>query len=192
MLDSPPVSPESQPPRQEIGAVVPDLTLPLLSGGVRSIQSFLDARRGVVVLFWSAVCSHCIRYDAYLNQFESRHPELALLAVAARQGETLDELRKNVAERGLTFTILHNTDGTAAAQYFAQQTPRAYLLDRSRTLLYRGAIDNFKYPNDPEYQAYLEPAIEAMLAGRPVERPETASFGCAIQSVYYILPKPLL
>lgn len=185
------MSPDNQRPRQEIGGVVPDLTLPLLSGGVRSIQSFLEGRQGGIVLFWSAVCSHCIRYDTYLNQFKSRHPEIGLVAVAARQGETLDEQRKNVAERGLNFPILHSADGAAAALYFAQQTPRAYLLDRSRRLLYRGAIDNFKYPHDPEYRAYVEPAIEAMLAGRPIERPETASFGCAIQSVYYVIPKPL-
>jgi len=38
---------------------------------------------------------------------------------------------------------------------------------------------------------HLEPAIDDFLTGRPVERNETASFGCAIQSVYYILPKSL-
>ena len=69
--------------------------------------------------------------------------------------------------------------------------PRVFLLDSSRKLLYRGAIDNFKYPQDPQYDAYLEPAIAAFMAGRPVERTETASFGCAISSVYYILPKVL-
>ena len=57
--------------------------------------------------------------------------------------------------------------------------------------LYRGAIDNFKYPEDNEYEAYLEPAIEQMLAGKPIARPEVPSFGCAIQSVYYTIPRPL-
>jgi len=58
-------------------------------------------------------------------------------------------------------------------------------------LLYRGAIDNFKYPRDPEYAPYLETAISEFLAGKPVQRAETSSFGCAIQSVYYTLPKHL-
>jgi len=65
------------------------------------------------------------------------------------------------------------------------------LIDSGLRLLYRGAIDNFRYPSDPEYQAYLQPAVEAFLAGKPVARAETASFGCAVQSVYYQLPKPL-
>jgi hypothetical protein len=58
-------------------------------------------------------------------------------------------------------------------------------------LLYRGAIDNFKYPGDPEYVAHLETAISEFLAGKPIRRAETSSFGCAIQSVYYTLPKHL-
>ena len=56
---------------------------------------------------------------------------------------------------------------------------------------YRGAIDNFQFAGNPEYEEYLEPAISEFLAGRPVSQPETASFGCAIQSVYYQLPKIL-
>ena len=78
-----------------------------------------------------------------------------------------------------------------ASQWFTRQTPRAFLLDASGALLYRGAIDNYKYPDDPEYIPYLEPAIEQFLKGEPIARQETASYGCAIQSVYYTLPKAL-
>ena len=51
-------------------------------------------------------------------------------------------------------------------------------------------IDNFKYPDDPEHEPHLENALAAFLDGRPVPRPETASFGCPVQSVYYSMPKP--
>jgi len=177
--------------RQRIGGTVPDLELPVVTGGIRTLESFLDGRRGAVVLFWSSVCSHCIRYDELLGEWESRQPEVALVPIAAREGETAEQVRQVATERGFRFPILHSADGAAAAAFQAQQTPRAYLVDGARTLLYRGAIDNFKYPHDPDYRAYLEPAIAAFLAGRPIEQPETPSFGCAIRSVYYELPKPL-
>jgi hypothetical protein len=176
---------------QKIGAIVPDLELPFISGGTRTLQSFLNGKRGGVVVFWSCVCSHCVRYDGYFNLFGERRPDLGFVAIAARKGETLKELREAAAERKLVFPILHSADSSAALQFCAQQTPRAYLLDPTRKLLYRGAIDNFKYPQDPEYQGYLEPAIESYLSGRPIVRSETASFGCAIQTVYYELPKIL-
>jgi len=176
-------------PSQAIGDVVPDLSLPTLEDGrPRSLEACLAGRRGAVVLFWSSVCSHCVRYDAYFNQFEAAHPELAFYAVATRQGETVDDIRKTAADRGLRFPLYHSPDAAAARAYLAQQTPRVYLVDAGRVLRYRGAVDNFKYPEDPEYQPYLEPAIASFLAGRPIERPETASFGCAVSSVYYVLP----
>ena len=81
--------------------------------------------------------------------------------------------------------------GTVARQWFTQQTPRAFLIDSGRKLLYRGAIDNCKYPEDFEYLAYLDPAIASLPAGAPGARAHTASFGCRIQSVYYLLPKPM-
>ena len=177
--------------RQRIGGTVPDLELPSVAGGTRSLQSFLNGNRGAVVVFWSSVCSHCIRYDELLGGLEARHPGVALVAVAAREGETLEQVREAAADRGLRFPILHSSDGAAAAAFQAQQTPRAYLVGPARTLLYRGAIDNFKYPHDSEYRPYLETAIEAFLAGRAIEPAETPSFGCAIRSVYYELPKPL-
>jgi thiol-disulfide isomerase/thioredoxin len=186
MTDSQP-----NPAKQEIGGVVPEIDLPSIRGGSRTLSSFLQGKKGAVVVFWSETCSHCIRYDSYLNEFSAKHPELGFFAVASRHGESLEQIRATAESRKLAFPILHDSRGSAARQWFTQQTPRVFLLDSERRLLYRGAIDNFKYPEDAEYQPYLEPAIEAFLAGRPIARAETASFGCAVESVYYILPTPL-
>jgi len=177
--------------RQEIGGIVPEVSLPSVDGETRNLDSFLEGKKGAVVIFWSETCTHCFRYDAYLNGLIEKHPELGLVAIACRQGETRAAIRRAVCERNLQFSILHDSDCAVAQQWFAQQTPRAFLIDPARRLLYRGAIDNFKYPGDPDYQPYLDPAIESFLAGKPIERAETPSFGCAVQSVYYLLPKLL-
>lgn len=177
--------------KQAIGAVLEDFTLCHIGGETQSLKQYLKGKKGGVVVFWSGVCSHCIRYDEYFNRFTERHPELALVAVASRYGETADQIRATAAARGLTFPILHDANGAVARQWFTQQTPRVFLLDSRRVLLYRGAIDNYKYLEDPDYQAHLEPAIASFLAGEPIARAETASFGCPIQSVYYLLPSPL-
>lgn len=139
----------------------------------------------VVVTFWSAVCSHCRRYDSYLNGFRERHPRVPLLVVAARQGETREGLSRAAAERGLRFPLLHDEDLAVARAWGVAQTPRAFLLDPSRRCLYRGAIDDFTYPEDPTHDAYLEDALAAMLAGQPVPRAETPGFGCPVSSAYY-------
>ena len=186
------MQPEASPPRvQELGGLADDFTLPGVNGGRINLSALLDGKKGAVVVFWSGVCSHCIRYDKYLNSFGDRHPGLALVVVASRAGETPEHIRRTKAERSIHFPIVHDQGSRVARQWFTEQTPRAFLMDSDRVLLYRGAIDNFKYPGHPEYIAHLETAISEFLAGKQVQRAETSSFGCAIQSVYYTLPKHL-
>ena len=181
---------ESTGPKvQEIGREVGDFSLEDLGGAVRSLHGELTGQKAAVVVFWSCVCSHCLRYDEYLNSFCERHPDGALLAIASRQQETPDELRRAAGERKLKFPILIDPGGRLARQWFTEQTPRAFLIAGDMSLQYRGAIDNFQLPGDPDYVAYLEPAVSDLLAGRPIAQPDTASFGCAIQSVYYQLQK---
>jgi peroxiredoxin len=176
---------------QEVGSPVNDFRLIAIDGEVVSLQTLLHGKKGAVVVFWSSVCSHCMRYDKYLNAFAALHPELGVAVIASRQDEAPTVLRAAAAARALRFPILHDPSGSVAEQWFTRQTPRAFLVDSNRLLRYRGAIDNYRYPNDVEYTEYLEPAVAQFLAGKPLSRTEIASFGCAIRSVYYNLPKAL-
>jgi hypothetical protein len=174
---------------QQIGGLVSDV---LPDGGdvTVSLRDALAGKQAAVLVFWSGVCSHCVRYDDYLNTFAARHPQVELIVIACRQGETRDDVRATAAGRGLNFPIRYDEDRAVAHAWFVPQTPRAFLVDARGRLLYRGAIDNFKYPQDPQYRAFLEQAIDEFLAGRPISRAETPGFGCAIESVYYSLPRP--
>jgi len=176
---------------QVVGGTLGDIVLTSIDQAPESLSQRMAGKRGGVVVFWSGVCSHCTRYDDYLNTFEQRHSALGFITVASRHSETEEMIRKSIADRGLRFPILVDPTSEVAGKWFTQQTPRAFLLDANRTLLYRGAIDNFKYPEDPEYIPYLENAIGQFLSGFPITRAETASFGCAIKSVYYDLPRGL-
>jgi len=182
---------QNEQDKQKFGEALEDFSLAAIQGGTVSLSQTLAGKKGTVVVFWSGVCSHCVRYDNYLNTFEARRPELSLIAVASRHGETPEMIRATMAKRELTFTMVHDPGSVVAKKWFTQQTPRAFLVDAGRRLHYRGAIDNYKYPEDPEHADYLGPALDEFLRGEPVSKPETASYGCAIFSIYYILPKAL-
>jgi hypothetical protein len=178
--------------KQEIGQPVLPFRLPLLDGGgSRSLEEVLVGKRGALITFWSSVCSHCVRYDRYFNGFAQAHPELGFTAIASRVNETAAQMLSAMHERGLSFPILLDHGGTVARLWYSQQTPRCYLIDPDLRLMYRGAIDNFRMPREREYVAWLEPAITSFLAGETIARPETASFGCAIETVYFQLPPQL-
>ena len=72
---------------QAISSTVDDFKRPNIRGGEQSLSAALAGKKGAVVVFWSGICSHCTRYDEYLNKFEARHPELALIGVASGEME---------------------------------------------------------------------------------------------------------
>jgi thiol-disulfide isomerase/thioredoxin len=168
---------------QRFGEPLGDFSLASLAGPNVTLNSRLAGKKGALVVIWSSTCSHCLRYDQYFNGFEARYPDLSLTVVSARQGETLEAVKLAARQRKLTCCILHDPTSSVARQWFTQQTPKAFLMDANRVLLYRGAIDNYKFPEDPEHVAYLEPAIGEFLSGKPITRQETSSYG------YYNLPR---
>jgi thiol-disulfide isomerase/thioredoxin len=175
--------------QQKFGEPLSDFSLRSVSGATVTLSSRLDGKKGAVVVIWSSTCSHCIRYDKYFNRFEERYPDLSLTIVSARWGESFEAVKMAAAQRKLKFAIVHDAGSEIAQAWFTQQTPKAFLMDANRALLYRGAIDNYKFPDDPEHVSYLAPAIDQFLSGSPVAKQETSTYGCAIQSVYYTLPR---
>ena len=53
---------------------VVDFALQSVSHGTGTLSHHLVNRQGAVIVFWSSVCTHCVRYDACLNDFENRNP----------------------------------------------------------------------------------------------------------------------
>ena len=75
------MSPEERV-EQHIGSTLPNVTLASVVAPQTtwSLHDHAAKGRGAVIVFWSGVCSHCARYDEYLNRFSQKHPELAFVA----------------------------------------------------------------------------------------------------------------
>src|SRR5262245_45613037 len=104
-------------PVQAIGREVLDFSLEDLAGATRSLSAELTGQKAAVIVFWSCVCSHCLRYDEYLNTFRARQPGVALLTIASRQQETRDQLSSAARERRLSFPILVDPGSRLARQW---------------------------------------------------------------------------
>jgi hypothetical protein len=63
-------------------------------------------------------------------------------------------------------------------------TPEAAVIDRAGQVVYRGRIDDsyaaLGQPRRPVKNADLRNALDALIAGKPVEKPETHALGCYI------------
>jgi len=69
-----------------------------------------------------------------------------------------------------------------AKAYAAACTPDFFLFDERRNLVYRGQLDGSRPGNSvPVNGRDLRAAIDAVLAGRPVNPDQTPSIGCNIK-----------
>ncbi len=135
-----------------------------------------------VVAFISARCSLSNRYHARL---ETLYREFAprgvrFLAVNPNRTEPDDEVREHARKSRFSFPVLRDPGGFFAERLGVHVTPVALVLDRAGQVRYRGRIDDAENPARVRRQ-WLREALAAVLAGDPVETPETQVYGCTIK-----------
>ena len=103
-----------------------------------------------------------------------------VVGINSNVAESAADVKEHAAANGLSFTILKDPNNKVADRLDAQVTPEAYFLDAAGKLVYRGRIDNSRN-GDSITSTELRDAIEAVLAGRAVEKAEVKAFGCSIK-----------
>ncbi|HYP52017.1 MAG TPA: redoxin domain-containing protein, partial [Pyrinomonadaceae bacterium] len=123
------------------------------------------------------------------NMYNERMQKLAedyrakgvhVVGINSNAPEAAGEIKSHAAEKNLTFTILKDAGARVADRLGATRTPEAFVLDAQGRLVYHGALDNAQNPVMVNTH-HLRNALDAVLAGRPVERPEVKAFGCSIK-----------
>jgi peroxiredoxin len=107
-------------------------------------------------------------------------------AAAGKQGHGADANRAGVDKFKLTHPVLLDESGAVGKTYGATNTPHLYVIDQKGVLVYRGAVDNSpdgegESPEGGKLVSYLDEAVGAVLAGKPVKMAETKAYGCSVK-----------
>ncbi len=107
---------------------------------------------------------------------------LAINSSAQGAGAPLAANQKAIADWGMSYPVLMDSDGTVGRMYGAKTTPHIFILDGSGEVVYKGALDNAPRGEvEGEYVNYVEAALADMAAGRPIANAETKSYGCGVK-----------
>jgi peroxiredoxin len=172
--------------RFAIGDQVPSFALPDTEGAEHSVP--LDPAPAATVLV--VTCNHCpyvMAWNPRLNAVAEEYAErgVRFLGIhsndAARYpADSLDHVRRLAREHAWPYPQLHDESQDVARALGAEVTPHVFVLDGEQRLAYRGAPDADH--QDPSLNAaWLRAALDAVLAGRPVEQPETPPRGCSVK-----------
>lgn len=174
-----------------LGTDLPDFQLPTTSGASLN-RSALDQKPVLMMV----ICAHCpfVKHiEPELTRLDRDFRDrIQLLAVSSNSLIThpqdgADQLMEQAERHGWSFPYLMDQDQTLARSLRAACTPEFYLFAGShesspQTLQYRGQLDGSRPGNDqPLDGSDLRAALNAVLAGEPVNPDQIPSVGCNVK-----------
>jgi peroxiredoxin len=166
-----------------IGATIEEFTLPDVDGQNRTLKS-LKGKNGTVLIFIAVQCPVSNAYNERMEKLAQDYKArgINVVGINANAAEDAAAVKAHATEKKLTFTILKDPGNKLADKLGATRTPEAYFLDANNKLMYHGRIDNSQNPAQIESND-LRNALDASLAGKPIEKSEAKAFGCSIKRV---------
>lgn len=96
---------ESDPGRMLVSRPAPDFSLPTPSGGTVSLKDALKGRKALLVNFWFYGCGPCRAETPHLQRLYSELKDKGLGVVAIDLGDTVEDVRKYIAQFQVTFPV---------------------------------------------------------------------------------------
>jgi peroxiredoxin len=164
----------------DIGDTVPAFTLPDTEGAEHEVPA-ADAPPATVLVI---TCNHCPYVVAWNPRLRSVAEDYAprgvrFLAINPNDAErypadSFEHMRRFVHDQSWPIPYLHDESQDVARAVGAERTPHV------AGLVYRGAPDG-DHEDPAQDAAWLRAALDAVLAGEPVERAETPARGCSVK-----------
>ena len=183
---------DSRPAAESIGRAVESFTLSDYRGREHSLTEYRDADV-VVLAFLGTQCPLVKLYGPRLEELSQTYAErgVVFLGVNANVHDSLAEIAAYARAHGVTFPILKDAGNRLADMLGAERTPEVFVLDRERTIRYRGRIDDqygVGYAREEPTHTELVDSIDALLAGKEIATAVTEAEGCIIGRVRDVEP----
>jgi AhpC/TSA family len=163
-----------------IGDMAPEFDLPDTEGDSQSFQP------PAVVVFTCNHCPYALAWHDRLMDLARDYPDVHFYAINPNDAEryprdSFDAMKERVRrDGGWAMPYLRDESQDVARAYGAKTTPDVFVVDSGGVLRYRGAPDSDH--NDPTLNAvWLREALDSLLAGEEVARPETEPVGCSVK-----------
>ena len=160
------------PRAPRVGEWIPELALELADGGQSSLST-VAGERGLVLFMRDTDCPLSKRYSPKVARLEGELKEQGFGVLHV--GVDSDEVARDVAAHGFEAPYAVDPEQALARALAATTTTEVFVLDRARTLVYRGMIDDqygLGFAKPAASREYLREAVSAVAAGEQVARPQ--------------------
>jgi peroxiredoxin len=173
--------------RRHVGRRIAGFRLSDYLGGDHQLEDFSDSRL-VVVAFLGTECPLAKLYGPRLVELAEKYQRkgVTFIGINSNQQDTPTEIGHYARRHGIKFPLLKDPGNKVADQFRAERTPEVFVLDDQRVVRYWGRIDDqfgVGYTRADPTRHFLAAAIDALLVGTKVSKPQSQSVGCHIGRV---------
>ncbi len=172
-----------------LGTELPAFTLPnVVDGATVSSQTYRKSV-ALVVMF---ICNHCPYVKHVLAEIgrvtnDYLRKGIAFVAISSNDVDAYPDdgpepMKALAIAQGWRFPYLYDESQGVAKAFKAACTPDLYVFDEEQRLVYRGQLDDSRPGNGiPVTGTDLRAALDAIIAGKDIPKPQKPSLGCNIK-----------
>lgn len=164
-----------------IGEPMPAFQLEDTEGNTHTLADYEG--QILVVNFSSQHCPFSAGVDPDLVALAEQYSDenVAFLAIDSHHSTTPEEIAAYAEEKRIPYPICKDPGNAYADTAGAKRTPEIFIVDTEGKLAYHGAFDSRRGTESPGSTPYTANALAALVAGEPVETPQTRAWGCTIK-----------
>lgn len=168
-----------------IGRAVPDIAINPVKGERTTLSKLLKDRRGLVLCMTSTECPLAIRYAPRLARIEDDYAKrgITFVFVNCVDAESARNMEDAIRDQGFDGPYIADRRHEVQHAMAARTTTEVVVLDTSRKVTYRGAIDDqfgVGRALDAARHTYLRDALEALLNHKEPPVQATWPPGCML------------
>jgi thiol-disulfide isomerase/thioredoxin len=171
-----------------LGSVLPNFSK--LSGADGKMYSSSDFQNAQILIIVFS-CNHCPYVRAYekrIIDFQAEYAKRGVVVVAINSNDAdnypeddFPSMVKRAKDMNFNFIYIRDEHQKVAGAFGATHTPQFFVFDQEKKLQYKGKMDDNWQDSSQVKENYLKDAVEEILIGKKVQKPETYSIGCTIK-----------
>jgi peroxiredoxin len=144
-------------------------------------------RGKIVVLEWTNPdCPFVQRHyrAKTMSTLADRFKERDVVWLAVNSTSYMDPAKDRAwrTEQGFSYPVLDDRAGAVGGAYGAKTTPHMFVIDKTGSVVYQGAIDDDAAgANEGSARNYVAEALADVTTGKPVRVAETKPYGCSVK-----------
>jgi peroxiredoxin len=173
-----------------VGDTIEDFELKNIDDAMVSLSDYEDAE-GFIIIFTCNTCPYSVANEDRIIALNDKYEENGYPVIAinpndpvAVPDDSLAKMKVRADDKDFNFPYLLDEGQKVYPKFGASKTPHVYIVTKKdMKVQYIGAIDNSSRNPDAVTEKYVENAVDALLAGKKIEKTETRAIGCSIKTI---------